>query len=64
MNVVRRAVPQEQNNLAGPARGQRLKTKGCGVVSGEDPRKAIADRYPAGLISDDELEALLGRPKP
>jgi hypothetical protein len=63
MNVVRRTVPQESNNLAGPALGQRFKAKGCAAVGGEDPRQMIADRYPAGLISDDELEALLGRPK-
>lgn len=63
MNAVRRAVPQVNSTVTALALEQRLKAKGCAMLGGKDPRQAIADRYPAGLISDDELEALLGRPK-
>lgn len=40
--------------------GARHTAQRCGEGRGIDPRRVIADRYPAGLISDDELEALLG----
>lgn len=64
MNAVREAVPQSNDVVVPPMPGQRPKARGCGQGKGSDPRRAIAERYPAGLISDDELEALLGLVKP
>ncbi|KIH80446.1 hypothetical protein [Pseudomonas batumici] len=39
---------------------QWLKSNGTRTTRGQDPRRMITDRYPAGLFSEAELEALLG----
>nr|WP_191490030.1 hypothetical protein [Pseudomonas sp. FEN] len=39
---------------------QWLKSNGTRTTRGQDPRRIIIDRYPEGLFSDAELEALLG----
>jgi len=64
MNAVREAVPQGNHSVSPQMLGQRRSGHGSGEGRGPDPRRAIAERYPAGLISDDELEALLGVAKP
>jgi hypothetical protein len=64
MNAVRGAVPQGNHNVPTLPLTQRSKASGGGPYRDADPRQSIADRYPAGLISDDELEALLGVAKP
>lgn len=60
MNAVRGAVPQGNHTMSSQALGQPSKARGCRNGRGADPRQLIAERYPAGLISDAELEALLG----
>jgi hypothetical protein len=60
MNAVRGAVPQGNHSVSPQTLGQASKGRGCAGGRGADPRRVIADRYPAGLISDAELEALLG----
>lgn len=64
MNAVRGALPQGNTSGSSQLLAQPLKAKGCVEGRGADPRRLIADRYPAGLISDDELEALLNLVKP
>ena len=64
MNAVRDAVPQKSEGVACQGLAQPLKTRPSTGTRPEDFREAIANRYPAGLISDDELEALLGGAKP
>jgi hypothetical protein len=39
---------------------QWLKNNGAARVRKTDPRRAIIERYPAGLISEAEFDALLG----
>jgi len=39
---------------------QWLKNNGANRVRKTEPRRALLARYPAGLITDAELEALLG----
>jgi len=60
MNAVREAVPQGNNSVSPQMAGPGRNAQRCGEGRGIDPRRVIADRYPAGLISDAELEALLG----
>ncbi|WP_225776311.1 hypothetical protein [Pseudomonas sp. Marseille-Q5115] len=60
MNAVREAVPQGNNSVSPQMAGPGRNAQRCAEGRGADPRRAIADRYPAGLISDAELEALLG----
>lgn len=60
MNAVREAVPQGNHSVSPQALAQRHTPSVGGDGRGVDPRRLIAERYPAGLISDDELEALLG----
>ncbi|MFF7707472.1 hypothetical protein [Pseudomonas sp. NPDC007930] len=43
---------------------QWFKAKGAVPFDHKDPRSLMADRYPSGLFSDAELEALLGVFKP
>lgn len=60
MNAVRGPLPQRTTTTVALTLAQRAKAntgrKGCLSHS----RQMIAERYPAGLISEDELEALLG----
>jgi len=64
MNAVRDAVPQKNDTVARQGLAQPLNTRPCTGACPEDFREAIANRYPVGLLSDAELEALLGGTKP
>ncbi|WP_166361164.1 hypothetical protein [Pseudomonas akapageensis] len=62
MNVVSELAshPSAVNRESLQVLAQWLKNNGATRVRQTDPRRAIIERYPAGLINDAELEALLG----
>lgn len=62
MNVVSELAshPSAVNRESLQVLAQWLKNNGTNRVRKTDPRRAIIERYPAGLINDAELEALLG----
>ena len=52
--------PSAMNHEALQRVAQWLKNNGANRVRKTEPRRALLARYPAGLITDAELEALLG----
>lgn len=50
--------PMAINNESLQVLAQWLKSNGTRQVRETDPRRMILDRYPAGLFSEAELEAL------
>ncbi|MGE7957132.1 hypothetical protein ACQKQA_11140 [Pseudomonas sp. NPDC089530] len=60
MNMVseRASHPLALNGESLQALAQWLKSNGTRQVRETDPRRMILDRYPAGLFSEAELEAL------
>ncbi|AJO76042.1 hypothetical protein KTQ74_08960 [Pseudomonas chlororaphis] len=60
MNMVseRSLHPMAINNESLQVLAQWLKSNGTRQVRETDPRRMILDRYPAGLFSEAELEAL------
>lgn len=62
MNAARElaSYPAVMNHEALRVLAQWLKHHGPTRVRKTDPRQLLAERYPAGLISEAELEALMG----
>ena len=62
MNTARELAshPTVMNHEALQVLAQRLKHNGPIRVRKTDPRRLLAERYPAGLISEAELDALAG----
>ncbi|OLF56524.1 hypothetical protein [Pseudomonas chlororaphis] len=60
MNMVseRAPHPMAMNSESLQVLAQWLKSNGTRQVRETDPRRMILDRYPAGLFSEAELEAL------
>ncbi|MHA6197855.1 hypothetical protein ACX3YG_26220 [Pseudomonas wadenswilerensis] len=62
MNAARETAmhPTVMNHEALQVLAQWLKHNGPIRVRKTDPRRLLAERYPAGLITDAELDALAG----
>jgi hypothetical protein len=60
MNAVREVLPPVNDTVLHQEVAQPLNPAHCTGERVADPRRAIAERYPTGLISEAELEALLG----
>ncbi|MGE8409751.1 MAG: hypothetical protein ACN6QH_22220 [Pseudomonas sp.] len=62
MNAAREPAshPRVMNHQALQVIAQWLKHNGPIRVRKTDPRRLLAERYPAGLITEAELDALLG----
>ncbi|WP_025128442.1 hypothetical protein [Pseudomonas sp. PH1b] len=60
MNMVseRASHPLAMNNESLQALVQWLKSNGTRQIREPDPRRIIIERYPAGLLSEAELQAL------
>ncbi|BAQ72010.1 MULTISPECIES: hypothetical protein [Pseudomonas] len=60
MNMVseRTSHPLAMSNESLQALAQWLKSNGTRQIREPDPRRIIVERYPAGLLSEAELQAL------
>ena len=60
MNMVseRASHPLAMNNESLQVLAQWLKSNGTRQIREPDPRRIIIERYPAGLLSEAELQAL------
>lgn len=64
MNVSSTSLPPKNDVVSLQMLAQWLKANGAGRFDHPDPRSLMSDRYPHGLFSDAEMDALVSVFKP